>query len=86
MCTGTSKVALDVLAGVTSEYLLNVGRTLRFLCDKYSNSMTAEVNDVFMPVLRILRRNAPLVLVEIYVGPSRQEQFGLSGESQQDQW
>jgi hypothetical protein len=37
-------VALDVLAGVTSEYLLNVGRTLRFLCDKYSNSMTAEVN------------------------------------------
>jgi hypothetical protein len=40
---GTSRVALDVLAGVASEYLLNVGRTIRFLCDKYSNSMTAEV-------------------------------------------
>lgn len=40
---GTSRVALDVLAGVTSEYLLNVGRTIRFLCDKYSGTMTAEV-------------------------------------------
>lgn len=40
---GASKVALNVLAGVTSEYLLNVGRTIRFLCDKYSSTMTAEV-------------------------------------------
>ncbi|KAF5354367.1 hypothetical protein D9758_010777 [Tetrapyrgos nigripes] len=39
---GTSKAALDVLYGVTSEYLLNVGRTIRFLCDKFSNTMTAE--------------------------------------------
>ncbi|EED85385.1 predicted protein [Postia placenta Mad-698-R] len=39
---GASKVALDVLAGVTSEYLLNVGRTIRFLCDKYSKKMTPE--------------------------------------------
>ncbi|KAG6824189.1 hypothetical protein H0H92_007740, partial [Tricholoma furcatifolium] len=39
---GASQVALDVLAGVTSEYLLNVGRTIRFLCDKYSTSMTPE--------------------------------------------
>ncbi|KAI0941499.1 hypothetical protein AcW1_003374 [Taiwanofungus camphoratus] len=39
---GTSKVALDVLAGVTSEYLLNVGRTIRFLCDKYAKKMTPE--------------------------------------------
>ncbi|EGO00559.1 hypothetical protein SERLA73DRAFT_71569 [Serpula lacrymans var. lacrymans S7.3] len=39
---GSSSVALDVLSGVTSEFFLNVGRTLRFLCDKYSNSMTAE--------------------------------------------
>ncbi|EPQ55264.1 hypothetical protein GLOTRDRAFT_138865 [Gloeophyllum trabeum ATCC 11539] len=39
---GTSKAALDVLAGVTSEYFMNVGRTLRFLCDRYSGSMTAE--------------------------------------------
>jgi hypothetical protein len=44
-CTGTSKVALDVLASVTSEYLLNVGRTIRYLRDKYSRSMTAEVRD-----------------------------------------
>lgn len=40
---GSSKVALDVLAGVTSDYLLNVGRTLRFLCDKYTHKMTSEV-------------------------------------------
>ncbi|KAK0205982.1 hypothetical protein DFS33DRAFT_1311529 [Desarmillaria ectypa] len=39
---GTSQSALDVLAGVTSDYLLNVGRTIRFLSDKYSNTMTAE--------------------------------------------
>lgn len=40
---GTSGVALDVISGVASEYLLNVGRTLRFLCDKYAKSMTPEV-------------------------------------------
>ena len=34
---GTSKMALDVLASVTAEYLQNVGRTIRFLCDKYGN-------------------------------------------------
>ncbi|KZT22458.1 hypothetical protein NEOLEDRAFT_1097621 [Neolentinus lepideus HHB14362 ss-1] len=39
---GTSKAALDVLAGVASEYLQNVGRTLRFLVDRYSGNMTAE--------------------------------------------
>ncbi|KAK0490427.1 hypothetical protein IW261DRAFT_1432039 [Armillaria novae-zelandiae] len=39
---GTSQSALDVLAGVTSDYLMNVGRTIRFLSDKYSNTMTAE--------------------------------------------
>jgi hypothetical protein len=36
-------VALDVLANVASEYLLNVGRTMRFLCDKYGSKMTPEV-------------------------------------------
>ena len=41
---GTSKMALDVLASVTAEYLQNVGRTIRFLCDKYGNQMTPEVN------------------------------------------
>ncbi|KAJ6499450.1 hypothetical protein C8R45DRAFT_1211212 [Mycena sanguinolenta] len=39
---GTSNVALDVVASVTSEYLLNVGRTIRYLCDKYSQTMTPE--------------------------------------------
>ncbi|KAG2158647.1 uncharacterized protein EDB93DRAFT_1245881 [Suillus bovinus] len=39
---GTSGAALDVLVGVTSEYFLNVGRTLRFMCDKYAKSMTSE--------------------------------------------
>ena len=44
---GSSKVALDVLAGVTSDYLLNVGRTLRFLCDKYAHKMTSEVSTTY---------------------------------------
>lgn len=39
---GTSKVALDVLAGVASDYLLNVGRTIRFLSEKYAHKMTPE--------------------------------------------
>ncbi|KAJ7578268.1 hypothetical protein C8J56DRAFT_969556 [Mycena floridula] len=39
---GTSKVALDVLASVTSEYLMNVGRTIRYLSDKHGTAMTAE--------------------------------------------
>ncbi|CDO69432.1 hypothetical protein BN946_scf184791.g27 [Trametes cinnabarina] len=39
---GSSKMALDVLTSVTAEYLYNVGRTIRFLCDKYGNKMTAE--------------------------------------------
>lgn len=39
---GTSKVALDVLAGVASDYLLNVGRNLQFLTEKYANKMTPE--------------------------------------------
>ncbi|KAI1790367.1 hypothetical protein LXA43DRAFT_511803 [Ganoderma leucocontextum] len=39
---GTSKMAMDVLASVTAEYLQNVGRTIRFLCDKYGNQMTPE--------------------------------------------
>ena len=47
---GTSAIALDVIAGVTSEYLLNVGRTLRFLCDKYAKSMTPEVRLLFLEI------------------------------------
>jgi hypothetical protein len=41
--TGTSKTALDVLTGVASDYLLNVGRTIQFLSDKCGNKMSAEV-------------------------------------------
>ena len=41
--TGSSQTTLDVLTGVTAEYLFNVGRTIRFLCDKYSKTMTPEV-------------------------------------------
>ena len=40
---GTSKMALDVLTGVASEYLLNVGRTIQFLSDKYGKKMSPEV-------------------------------------------
>lgn len=30
------------MAGVTSEFFLNVGRTIRFLADKHANRMSAE--------------------------------------------
>ena len=36
-------MALDVLTGVASEYLLNVGRTIQFLSDKYGKKMSPEV-------------------------------------------
>ncbi|KXN81596.1 Transcriptional activator spt7 [Leucoagaricus sp. SymC.cos] len=39
---GTSRVALDVMSGVLSEYISNVGRTIKFMCDKYSGTMTPE--------------------------------------------
>jgi hypothetical protein len=32
------------------EYLSNVGRTFRFYLDKYSNIMTSEVFDDFIPI------------------------------------
>jgi transcriptional activator SPT7 len=40
---GASKVARDVLSGVMAEYLSNVGRTIRFLTDKFGKTMTPEV-------------------------------------------
>jgi transcriptional activator SPT7 len=40
---GSSQLSLDVLSGITAEYLSNVGRTFRFYLDKYSNTMTSEV-------------------------------------------
>ncbi|KAJ3993971.1 SAGA complex protein, partial [Lentinula boryana] len=39
---GTSRAALDVLSGVASEYLLNVGRTIKFLSDKFARTMSSE--------------------------------------------
>ncbi|PFH47106.1 hypothetical protein AMATHDRAFT_68424 [Amanita thiersii Skay4041] len=39
---GTSKAALDVLSGVATEYLYNVGRTIKFMSDRYSQTMTPE--------------------------------------------
>jgi transcriptional activator SPT7 len=40
---GSSMIALDVLGSVVGEYLGNVGRTMRFLEDKYRGIMTPEV-------------------------------------------
>ena len=48
---GTSQLALDVLSGITVEYLANVGRTFRFYLDKYSNTMTSEVCNNFQLLL-----------------------------------
>ncbi|KAH8990665.1 hypothetical protein EDB86DRAFT_3190558 [Lactarius hatsudake] len=39
---GSSQLALDVLTGITVEYLANVGQTFRFYLDRYSNTMTSE--------------------------------------------
>ncbi|KAF8999060.1 hypothetical protein BDQ17DRAFT_1427970 [Cyathus striatus] len=39
---GASASALDVLTGITTEYLLNVGRTIKFLVDMYGARMTSE--------------------------------------------
>lgn len=43
---GSSQLAVDVLSGITVEYLANVGRTFRFYLDKYSNTMTSEVRHI----------------------------------------
>lgn len=43
---GTSRVALDMLTSVAGEYLMNVGRTIRYLGDKsYGKGMGAEVSE-----------------------------------------
>ncbi|KZV96690.1 hypothetical protein EXIGLDRAFT_747488 [Exidia glandulosa HHB12029] len=39
---GASSLALDVLASVAGDFMANVGRTLRFYCDKYSHTMSGE--------------------------------------------
>ena len=43
---GTSKGALDVFADVTAEYFQNVGRTIKYLTDKFGSTMTPEVSVV----------------------------------------
>jgi transcriptional activator SPT7 len=40
---GATRSSLDVFSGVFMEYLLNVGRNIRYLTDKYSQTMTSEV-------------------------------------------
>ena len=52
---GTSKSALDVLTGVASEYLLNVGRTIQFLSDKYGNKMSPEVGIQYASLSSLVR-------------------------------
>ncbi|KAF7783329.1 hypothetical protein Agabi119p4_2705 [Agaricus bisporus var. burnettii] len=39
---GTSQVSLDVMSGVMSEYISNVGRTIKYLCDQRPATMTPE--------------------------------------------
>jgi len=46
---GTSQVSLDVLSGILAEYISNVGRTIKFLSDKYAGTMTPEVSSEFQP-------------------------------------
>ena len=52
---GTSKAALDVLTGVASEYLLNVGRTIQFLSDKCGNKMSPEVGIEYASLSSVVR-------------------------------
>lgn len=40
---GASKSAMDTLSCLAEDYLYNVGRTLKFMCDQYGKSMTTEV-------------------------------------------
>lgn len=42
-------MALDVLSGILTEYISNVGRTIKFLSDKYAGTMTPEVSCKFQP-------------------------------------
>lgn len=40
---GASKGALNVLSDVAADFMMNLGRTLRFYSDKYGQTMSAEV-------------------------------------------
>ncbi|KAG8684313.1 Transcriptional activator spt7 [Ceratobasidium sp. 395] len=39
---GSSQVSLDVLQHVAADYIMNVGRTFRFMCDKFGHTMSNE--------------------------------------------
>ncbi|KAF5355103.1 hypothetical protein D9756_005773 [Leucocoprinus leucothites] len=39
---GTTQVSLDVMSGILAEYISNVGRTIKFMSDKYAGTMTPE--------------------------------------------
>lgn len=41
--SGASKGALDVLTDVAADFMMNLGRTLRYYSDKYAQTMTPEV-------------------------------------------
>ena len=47
---GTSQVSLDMLSGILAEYISNVGRTIKFLSDRYAGTMTPEVSCEFQPL------------------------------------
>lgn len=40
---GSSTVALDVITHVTAEYMMNLGRTLKFYADRQGDKMSSEV-------------------------------------------
>ena len=43
---GSSKAALDVLNDVAAEFIMNIGRTMRFLVDEHGQKMTPEVRSI----------------------------------------
>jgi hypothetical protein len=42
-CSATTGIALEVLANLAAEYLMNAGHTMRFFLDRFGHSFSAEV-------------------------------------------
>lgn len=42
-----------MLSGILTEYISNVGRTIKFLSDKYAGTMTPEVSCKFQPLINL---------------------------------
>lgn len=40
---GTSTLALDIITHVTAEYMMNLGRTIKFYADRQGDKMSSEV-------------------------------------------